>query len=355
MVWLLITVILLILLAEIVNGWTDAPNSIATVISTRTLSPRVAILSAVLFNIIGAFSGTAVATTIGTGIIKPEAVNLVTLGAAMVAVVSWGIFAWSFGIPTSKSHALVASLAGAGFADAGPAALLWEGWEKVFIGLLLSSFFGGFIGWLFASLVQTCFARIAPSKGRKTLRYLQVLSSAAVSFSHGSNDGQKFMGTFALALLIGGWQETFHIPLWVIFLCAITMGIGTSIGGMRIIRTMGFKMVKLETYQGFAAESAAATTIICASHFGIPLSTTHTIGTAIMGVGVARRANSVHWGTVLHILYAWLLTFPICALIAFLCTLLVHTLGLLGLCLLAILLGLAMRWVQKKNIIFVHH
>lgn len=346
---LLLIVILLVLGAELVNGWTDAPNAIATVISTRTLSPRVAIFSAALFNIAGAFTGTAVASTIGTGFVRPEVINLVTLGAALVAIISWGIFAWAYGIPTSKSHALVAGLTGAGFAEAGPAALLWDGWEKVLLGLLFSTVLGTCGGWLCAKIVQFSFASAAPSRSRKILRILQMMSSAAVAFSHGSNDGQKFMGTFALALLIGGAQDTFYVPIWVVLLCALVMGLGTSFGGMRIVKTMGFKMVKLETYQGFAAETAAASTILFASSLGIPLSTTHTIGTAIMGVGVAKRANVVHWKLVLNIIYAWLLTFPICGLIAFICATVVKSLGLVGLCLIVVGLGTVLFWVRRRK------
>jgi PiT family inorganic phosphate transporter len=346
---LLLIVLFLILVAELINGWTDAPNAIATVISTRTLSPRVAILSAAFFNIIGAFAGTAVAETIGTGFVKPDVINLATLGAAMVSIISWGVFAWIYGIPISKSHALVAGLTGAGLAEAGPSALLWEGWEKVLVGLLLSTIFGGLGGFVCAKLVQFCFATTNPSSSRKTLRWLQLCSSASVAFSHGSNDGQKFMGTFALALLVGGWHESFYVPLWVIILCAGVMGLGTSIGGMRIIRTMGFKMVRLETYQGFAAETAAAGTILFASSLGVPLSTTNTIGSAIMGVGVARRANQVHWSLVSHIIFAWVLTFPICGAIAFVCAFAVKFLGLIGLCSIMGALGGFLYLIHKRK------
>lgn len=315
---LLIIVIILILLAELVNGWTDAPNAIATVVSTRTLTPRTAIGMAALFNIFGAFSGTAVASTIGTGIVRADSIDLLTLAAALVAIILWGVFAWGLGLPISKSHALVAGLAGAGLAESGPSALLWEGWEKVLWGLAISTLLGGFGGWLCALIVQWGFAETSPRRSRKTLRLLQVCSSASVAFSHGSNDGQKFMGIFALALLLGDVHDTFYVPFWVVLICAVVMGIGTSIGGMRIIKTMGFRMVRLETYQGFAAETAAAGTILWASSLGVPLSTTHTIGSAIMGVGLARRATAVKWGIVLHIIQAWLLTFPICGLVAYL-------------------------------------
>ncbi|MDO8600657.1 MAG: inorganic phosphate transporter [bacterium] len=311
-------VLLLILAAEFVNGWTDAPNAIATVVSTRTLSPRTAIALATVLNIAGAFAGTAVAATIGKGIIRPEAINLATVGAAMIAIIFWSICAWHFGIPTSESHALIAGLSGAGLAVAGPSVLLWNGWSKVLWGLLFSTFLGSAAGWLIAKTVQIFFAEKNPSKSRRMFGWLQICSSSLMAFSHGSNDGQKFIGAFSLALLLGGATSSFSVPWWVIFLCAIVMGLGTSVGGMRIIKTMGFKMVPLVTYQGFSAEAGAAGTILLASHLGIPLSTTHTINTSIIGVGVARRKSAVRWRVVSHIVYAWLLTFPVCGLIAFL-------------------------------------
>jgi PiT family inorganic phosphate transporter len=314
---LLVFIIVLIIIGEVVNGWTDAPNAIATVISTRALTPRVAILLATSFNIAGAFSGTAVATTIGTGIVRPEAINLITMGAAMLALILWGVGAWRLGLPVSKSHALISGLSGAGVAVAGPTVLIWEGWEKVLIGLIFSSLLGVVVGWAIAKWIQLCFAQTNPSKSRNHFRKLQMLSAASVAFSHGSNDGQKFMGAFSLALLLGGIIPTFYIPYWVILICAVTMGIGTSVGGMRIVKTLGIKLMHLETYQGFSAETAAASTILVASHFGIPLSTTHTIGTAIAGVGLAKHRKLLRWGVFTHIIYAWIFTFPVCFILAY--------------------------------------
>jgi len=309
----LILVLLLIVGAEFVNGWTDAPNAIATVVSTRALSPRQAVLMASVFNLAGVFSGTAVAATIGKGIIDPKAIDLMTVGGAMVGIILWSSFAAYYGIPTSESHALVAGLAGAGMAVAGPEVLLWSGWRKVLIGLFFSTFLGFGGGLLVMTAVLRTFRRAAPGKVRGTFRSLQVLSSAFMAFSHGSNDGQKFMGAFTLALVLGGILPAFEIPVWVILLCAGTMALGTMTGGWRIIRTMGMRMTKLETHQGFAAEMAAATTIEVASRLGIPLSTTHTISTAIMGVGSVRRASAVRWGVTGELVTAWILTFPICA------------------------------------------
>lgn len=323
----LLCVLALVLMAELVNGWTDAPNAIATVVSTRTLPVRTAIILATCLNIVGAFTGTAVAATIGEGIVKTEALDLLTLSAALVSIISWGVFAWRFGLPTSKSHALIAGLTGAGLAVGGPSALIWSGWLKVLLGLFFSVFLGAAGGWFVAKVIQFFFKDSSPGLCRKNFARLQILSASCMALSHGSNDGQKFIGVFSLALLLGGVSESFHVPFWVIVICAVVMGIGTSIGGLRIIKTMGYKMLKLETYQGFSAEMSAASTIIFASSLGVPLSTTHTIGTAIMGVGMARRAKSVRWQTVLRIIYAWLLTFPICGAVSFIAVQAFHTLS----------------------------
>ena len=318
MTWGLILVLLLILGAEFVNGWTDAPNAIATVVSTRSLTPFQAVVMAAVLNLVGVFSGTAVAQTIGKGIIDPKAVDLVTVGGAMVGIILWSSVAARFGIPTSESHALVAGLAGAGLATAGPGVLVWEGWRKVLIGLVFSTFLGFLGGLVVITAIYWLFRRAVPGKVRGPFRWLQVMSSGFMAFSHGSNDGQKFMGAFTLALVLGNVLPEFVIPTWVILLCAATMAVGTLTGGWRIIKTMGMRITKLEPYQGFAAEMAAATTITIASRLGIPLSTTHTISTAIVGVGAARGASAVRWGVTVELVSAWILTFPICAIISWL-------------------------------------
>ncbi len=314
----LLTVLLLILGAEFVNGWTDAPNAIATVVGTRSLSPRTALVMAAVFNLIGVMSGTAVAMTIGTGIIDPSAVNLTTVGGAMVGIIIWSSLAARWGIPTSESHALVAGLAGAGMASAGTSVLVWAGWKKVLLGLALSSFLGFGAGLCVMVAVYWLFRRAVPGKVRGLLRWLQIGSSAFMAFSHGSNDGQKFIGAFVLALLLGGVVPTFQVPVWVVLLCALVMALGTSIGGWKIIKTLGSKVTNLKTHQGFAAELAAAGTITVASAFGIPLSTTHTISTSIIGVGSVNRSRAVRWGLTRELFVAWLLTFPICAAISWL-------------------------------------
>jgi inorganic phosphate transporter, PiT family len=313
----LLLVLLLILGAEFVNGWTDAPNAIATVVSTRSLSPLQAVVMASVLNLVGVLSGTAVAATIGKGIIDPKLVDLTTVGGAMVSIIVWSSVAARWGIPTSESHALVAALAGAGIATAGPEALVAEGWKKVALGLVFSTFLGFLGGLLVITAIFWIFRKAIPGKVRGLFRWLQVFSSGFMAFSHGSNDGQKFMGAFTLALVLAGVLPTFDIPIWVILVCAVVMAVGTITGGWRIIRTMGMRITKLETHQGFAAEMAAASTITLASRLGIPLSTTHTITMAIVGVGAVRGVSAVRWGVTIHVVGAWVLTFPVCAIISF--------------------------------------
>lgn len=311
-----IAVLLLVLGAEFVNGFTDAPNAIATVVSTRVLRPYSAILMATILNVLGALSGTAVAKTIGKDIVKPEVVNTLTVGAAMVAIIVWGMLAWRYGLPTSQSHSLVSGLAGAALATAGPSVLIWHGWQKVLVGLGLSTALGFAGGAGLMTAIARLLFRTPRHRVGRVFGRLQVLSSAFMAFSHGCNDAQKFMGVFVLTLLLAGSVREFHIPLWVILLCAGTMGVGTVCGGWRIMRTMGVKITRLEPVHGFAAETAAGLVITVASAFAIPLSTTHTINTAIMGVGATRRLSAVRWGVGAEIVSAWVLTFPVCGLIA---------------------------------------
>jgi PiT family inorganic phosphate transporter len=313
---LVLLVLVLVLAAEFVNGWTDAPNSIATVVSTRVLSPAQALAMATVLNVLGAMSGTAVATTIGRDMVRPEAITVATVGAAMVAIVLWSTVAWAWGLPTSESHALIAGLSGAGLATAGPSVLLWEGWRKVLLGLVFSTFLGFAAGLGLTVAIYWTFRRWKPGAVRALFGRLQMLSAAFMAFSHGSNDGQKFIGAFTLTLVLGGVLPRFEVPTWVILVCAATMGVGTAVGGWRIVKTMGLRLTKLEPVHGFAAETAAASAIELATRLGIPLSTTHTISTSIMGVGATRRLSAVRWGVGSEIVTAWILTFPVCGLIA---------------------------------------
>ena len=309
--------LLTVLMAEFVNGWTDAPNAIATAISTGVMAPRVAILMAVIMNTIGAMCGTAVAATVGKGIVDPAALTLPSITAAMISIVAWGSIAARMGFPVSKSHALLAGLAGAAFAGGGWAALQWAGWQKVLIGMLLSIGLGSLASFLIGLIIIKFFGNVGPSRAKGAFDRLTVLSACFMAFNHGLNDGQKFMGVFTTTLLTGGAISKFEIPFWVIVLCASTMGLGTSFGGWRIIKTVGQKMARLQSWQGFAAQTAASFTIFGASAYGIPLSTTHTITSAIVGVSASRRVSDVRWGVLLRIVMAWLVTFPFCAVIAY--------------------------------------
>ena len=310
----LLFVLGLILAAEFVNGWTDAPNAIATVIATKALKPKTAVLLAMAGNIIGAFCGRAVAKTIGTEIVKPEAINL----AALVGIIVWATAASRFGLPTSESHALLAGLAGAGLATAGPAALLLTGWKKVCLGLIISILFGFVGGYGLAWVLMNLGADRSKASAHRVFNVLQIIAAGGLAFSHGSNDGQKFIGIFALTMVLASLLPAFQVQPWVIILCSVVMGVGTSVGGWRIIEKVGMKMVKLEPDQGLAAQTAAAASILFASGLGAPLSTTHTINTAIMGAGATRGLSAVNWAVVKELALAWFFTFPACGLIGYL-------------------------------------
>jgi inorganic phosphate transporter, PiT family len=321
----LVIVLILVLGAEFTNGLTDAPNAIATIVSTRGLTPRQAVIMAAVLNIVGAtVTGTAVAATIGKGIVDPSVIGLHTVTAALITIVVWTTIAWRLGLPTSKTHEMVAGLAGAGFATAGASALLWDGWVKVLLGLGLAIFIGFILGFFLMSLLYWILQRVSHRTIGQTFSRLQILSSSFLAFSHGSNDGQKFMGMFALSLYLGHVIPVFHVDIWVIVLCGAVMGLGTILGGWRIIKTMGFKLTRLEPANGFAAEVTAGAAITVCTAFGIPLSTTHTINAAIMGVGSTKRFSAVRWGVSRRIIATWLLTFPACGIMGYLITLLIQ-------------------------------
>ncbi len=316
-----------VLAAEFVNGWTDAPNVIATVISTGVMSPRLAIIMAVVLNTVGAMAGTAVAATVGKGIVAADAMTLPAITAAMVSIIAWGSLAAYLGIPVSKSHALLAGLAGAGLAGGGWAALQWTGWQKVGIGLICSLGLGFLGALVIGRLVIVLAANMRPTRGKIVFDRLQIISAAFMAFNHGLNDGQKFMGVFALTMLAGGATKAFEIPFWVMLVCALTMGIGTSFGGWRIIETVGTKLTRISSWQGFAAQTSASFTIWGASQYGIPLSTTHTITTAIVGASASRRIYDIRWSVLQRIVLAWCMTFPCCAALAFVAALLANWLS----------------------------
>lgn len=323
----LLVTVLLTLAVILVNGWTDAPNAIATAISTKAIAPRPAIIMASIFNFLGIFVMTSFNKTVAETIYNmvdfgnDAGAALVALCAAMVAIVLWAVAAWRFGIPTSESHALIAGLTGAAISiHGGFGAVNGAEWIKVIYGLLLSTFLGFGMGWAAVKLIEAIFRLQDRRKTRGFFKNAQVGSAAAMAFMHGAQDGQKFMGVFLLgmALAKGSANETvFEIPFWLILLCSATMGLGTSIGGYRIIKAVGMDMVKLETYQGFAADLAGSGCLLISSLTGIPVSTTHTKTTAIMGVGAARRLSSVNWNVVREMVLTWVLTFPGCGFIGY--------------------------------------
>lgn len=322
--WITITLVLAVIF---VNGWTDAPNAIATAISTKVLSPRTAIGMAVVMNFVGALVMTLinaqVAETISNIVTFEGEAAQVALASSLFAIVVWSVAAWYFGIPTSESHALIAGLTGSAMALGGLKAVNPAEWSKVLLGLVLSTAIGFIGGFIVVKLIERLFFNVARAKANRIFTYGQAFGAGAMAFLHGAQDGQKFMGVFMLGLSYNGLVATgvnggFEIPIWVMALCSLTMGIGTSVGGMRIIKTVGMDMVKLEKYQGFAADLSAAISLLIASLFGIPVSTTHTKTTAIMGVGAARSLTSVNWKIVQEMIWAWVLTFPGCGVIAYL-------------------------------------
>lgn len=323
---LLITT-LLVLGVIFVNGWTDAPNAIATCVSTRAISPKKAIIMAAVFNFFGVLVMTSINTTVAMTIYNIADFGgdthdaLVALCAAMVAIVVWAVAAWWFGIPTSESHALIAGVSGAAVAlQGGFSGINGSEWIKVVYGLVLSTFLGFFVGFVVVKLIEICFKAANRRKTNSFFSAAQVTSGAAMAFMHGAQDGQKFIGIFLLGLSLANGEQSndFSIPVWLMVLCSLVMGIGTSVGGYKIIKAVGMDMVNLEKYQGFAADSAASICLLLSSFTGIPVSTTHTKTTSIMGVGVSRGVSRVNWLVVKDMVLTWVLTFPGCGIIAYL-------------------------------------
>jgi|LSQX01.2.fsa_nt_gb PiT family inorganic phosphate transporter len=324
---LLITV-LLVLGVIFVNGWTDAPNAIATTISTRSMGPRSAIIMAAVFNFLGVMFMTLLNATVAQTIYNMVDFGgdshdaLVALCAALFAIVLWATAAWWFGIPTSESHALIAGITGAAIAlQGGLKGVNPSEWIKVVYGLVLSIVMGFPLGWILVKSIEKICRKMNRRKTNTAFQYAQILGGAGMAFMHGAQDGQKFMGVFMLGVFLAKGQANvteFQIPFWLIVLCSAVMALGTSIGGYRIIKAVGMDMVKLEKYQGFSADIAAVISLFTASILGLPVSTTHTKTTAIMGVGAAKRVTSVNWGVVKEMALAWVLTFPGCGLIGYL-------------------------------------
>jgi PiT family inorganic phosphate transporter len=300
------------------NGFHDAANAIATSVSTRALTPRVALAMAAVFNLIGSFLGAKVAKTVGSGIIDlPEGKgSLVVVFAALVGAITWNLLTWYFGLPSSSSHALIGGLVGAALASS--TTVLWHGvYDKVLIPMVLSPVIGIVLGYFVMVTILWLFKRSSPSRVSRGFRHAQSVSAAAMSLGHGMQDAAKTMGVIVLALEVGGFQDNFDIPLWVFFMTAAVLAAGTYSGGWRIMRTLGRRIIELDPPHGFAAESSAASVLfVAAIGFGAPISTTHTITSAIMGVGATKRLKAVRWGVAGNIVTAWIFTLPCAGLVA---------------------------------------
>jgi inorganic phosphate transporter, PiT family len=313
---LLLVVIGMTLAFEFSNGWHDAANSIATVVSTRVLTPFRAVAWAAFWNFIAAFVfGTAVANTIGKGMVHIELVNQKVLLAGLLGAITWNLITLVLGLPTSSSHALMGGYGGAAVAHAGFRALVLGGWTKPVLFIFLSPVIGFLVATAVSVATSWIVRRQRPQKVDRWFRRLQLFSAAAYSLGHGTNDAQKGMGIITAALVAGGLLKTYAVPYWVILCCHLAMGGGTMAGGWRIIKTMGQRITKLTPFGGFSAEAAGALTLAGTAHFGIPVSTTHTITGAIVGVGATRRLTAVRWGVTRRIIFAWVMTIPGAALI----------------------------------------
>jgi PiT family inorganic phosphate transporter len=309
--------ILVALLFDYINGFHDAANSIATVVSTRVLTPGKAVIWAAFFNFVAAFTfGTAVAKTVGSGLVDISIVTFSVIFAGLVGAIIWDLITWYYGLPTSSSHALIGGYAGAAITKAGWGAILLSGWTKTLIFIVLAPLIGMSLGFLLMVAIMWTFSRTSPGRVDHWFRRLQLLSAAAYSLGHGGNDAQKTMGIIAGALFAGGYIPVFRIDLWVVLAAHAAIALGTLSGGWRIIHTMGSKITKLQPVGGFAAETAGAVSLFTATHLGVPVSTTHTITGAIIGVGSIKRLSAVRWGVAGRIVWAWILTIPASALIA---------------------------------------
>ena len=314
---LVIVVVVAALVFDYINGFHDAANSIATVVSTRVLKPGQAVVWAAFFNFAAIFVfGTAVAKTMGSGMIDLKVVTSAVVLGGLIGAIVWDLITWYYGLPTSSSHALIGGYAGAAVAKAGPAAILVSGWTKTLIFIVLSPLIGLGLGFGFMVIIFWLCRRAAPSRVDALFRRLQLVSAALFSLGHGANDAQKTMGIIASALFAGGYVATFEIPLWVELAAYTAIAAGTLSGGWRIIHTMGSKITRLQPVGGFAAETAGAVSLFVASSMGVPVSTTHTITGAIVGVGSVRRMSAVRWGIAGQIVWAWVLTIPASAIIA---------------------------------------
>ena len=314
---IVLALITVALVFDYINGFHDAANSIATIVSTRVLTPGQAVVWAAVFNFLAAFTfGTAVAKTVGSGMVDLSVVTSAVIFSGLLGAIVWDLITWYIGLPTSSSHALVGGYAGAAIAKAGWKAVLLAGWTKTLIFIVLAPLLGMMLGLLISIITLWMFRNTSASRVDRWFRKLQLLSAAAYSLGHGSNDAQKTMGIIAGVLLTAGYIDKFTIPLWVILAAHAAIALGTLSGGWRIVHTMGSKITKLQPFGGFAAETAGAITLFTASSLGVPVSTTHTITGAIIGVGSVRRVSAVRWGVATQIVWAWILTIPASGIIA---------------------------------------
>jgi len=311
-IMILVLVIIAALFFAYSNGFHDSANAIATVVSTKVLSPRIAVTYGALLNFAGAFFGTQVAKTIGVGLIASGSIDQTVILCALLGAIIWNIITWFYGLPSSSSHTLIGGLIGAAVVHAGFAAVNMHGVTyKVLIPMVASPILGMLIAFGFVSSLLRMFHKITAHSANKYFGQLQLISSGLMAFSHGANDTQKTMGIVTIALVNFYALKTFNVPTWVTVVCALSMGLGTIIGGWRIIRTMGQKVIKLKPVHGFAAETSASGILLIASHLGIPLSTTHVISGSIIGAGSSRRFSAVKWSVVGNMVFAWILTIPI--------------------------------------------
>ena len=319
--WVLIALIFVALAFDFLNGLHDAANSIATIVSTRVLRPQYAVAWAAFFNFIAfLFFGLHVADTVGRGIISAAVVDPRVIFGALIGAISWNLITWYYGIPSSSSHALIGGLIGAGVAKAGLSSIVWSGVIKTASAIVLSPLTGFFLALLLMLAVSWLFVRFTPYAVDSTFRNLQFVSASLYSLGHGANDAQKTMGIIAVLLYsTGNMEGDFHVPFWVVISCQAMMGLGTLTGGWRIVKTMGSRITRLTPMQGFCAETGGSMVLFAATWLGIPISTTHTITGCIIGVGAARRVSSVRWSVAGNIVYAWIITLPMSALIAALC------------------------------------
>ncbi len=319
----LILVVVVALIFDYINGFHDTANAIATVVSTGVLPIRTAVLLAATLNFGGALLGTAVAGTIGKGLLHPSVVTQVVVLSALLGATAWNLITWYFGIPSSSSHALVGGLVGAGIARASRSAVQGAGLVRIIEGLIVSPLVGFIIAFLVMIAIFWIARRARPARMNRAFRRLQMVSAGLMAVAHGSNDAQKTMGIITMSLVaygaIPGGHEKFAVPLWVVIACATAMAAGTAAGGVRIIKTMGTKIIDLKPIHGFAAETSAAITILTGSFLGMPVSTTHVITGCIMGAGASQRVSAVRWGVTTRIFYAWILTIPVSAVVSWLC------------------------------------